>query len=275
MAAERILTVNADDFGFTRDVNRGIVEAHTKGILTSTTLMANGAAFGDAIRLALEHPALDIGVHFVLVQGDSLVTSHPLPASVTQLLQALALRRIRPYDELRAQMVKILDAGIRPTHLDTHKHTHLLPPVLEAVARLGEEFGIPWVRRPMDLPLAGSPTEAPWKVRAVSRAMASLRGSFHRKLAARGCRMTDHFAGFQLTGRYLAEDVLHLLRHLPPGTTEFMTHPGFCTAELRAATTRLKESREAELRALTDGRVVQALRDEGIRLSPYSGLPQS
>lgn len=269
MAAARILAVNADDFGFTRDVNRGIVEAHTRGILTSTTLMANGAAFDDALELAREHPSLDIGVHFVLVQGHSLVTGRPLPRTVAELIRALALRRMDPYAELRAQMLRIVEAGIRPTHLDTHKHTHLLPPVLEAVARLGEEFGVAWVRRPMDLPLMGSPAGAPWKVRAVSRAMSSLRGRFHRRLAARGCRTTDHFAGFQLTGRYSAEDVLHLLRRLPAGTTEFMTHPGFCTEELRGAATRLKESREAELRALTDGRVVAAVQEEGIRLSPY------
>lgn len=272
MAASRILTVNADDFGFTRDVNRGIVEAHTRGILTSTTLMANGEAFADALGLARLHPTLDIGVHFVLVQGNSLVTGRTLPRTITELIQALALKRIEPYAELRAQIVKILDAGLTPTHLDTHKHTHLLPPVLDAVSRLGEEFGVRWVRRPMDLPLAGSPTEAPWKVRAVSRAMSALRGRFHRVLAARACRTTDYFAGFQLTGRYCAEDVLHLLRNLPAGTTEFMTHPGFCTEELMGAATRLKESREAEVRALTDSRVAEAVKAEGIRLAAYSSL---
>jgi predicted glycoside hydrolase/deacetylase ChbG (UPF0249 family) len=272
MPADRALTVNADDFGFTKDVNAGIVEAHTRGILTSTTLMANGAAFEDALRLARLHPALDIGVHFVLVQGESLVSGNPLPATVSQLLQALALRRIDVYGELRAQILKIVEAGIRPTHLDTHKHTHLLPPVLDAAARLAGEFGVRWVRRPMDLPLHGSPAEVPWKVRAVSRAFGLLRSRFHRKLSEHGCRTTDHFAGFQLTGRYSAEDILHLLGGLPAGSTEFMTHPGKCTAELRSAVTRLKQSRESELRALTDPRVAEAIRAQGIRLTPYSTL---
>jgi len=70
--------VNADDFGFTPDVNQGIVEAHRRGILTATTLMANGAAFDDAVRLARETPALDIGCHLVLVGGASLATGRPL-----------------------------------------------------------------------------------------------------------------------------------------------------------------------------------------------------
>jgi len=272
MSADRILVVNADDFGFAGDVNRGIVEAHTRGILTSTTLMANGAAFDDALRLAREAPTLDIGVHFVLVQGDSLITGQALPRSVTQLVQALALRRIDPHAELRAQMLKIVDAGITPSHVDTHKHTHLLPPVLDAVARLAEEFSVRWVRRPMDLPLHGAPAEVPWQVRAVSGAMRGLRGHFHSKLARHGCRTTDFFAGFQMTGRYDAEDILHLIGMLPAGVTEFMTHPGYCTEELRAAATRLKASRESELRALTDPRVVEAVRTAGIRLMPYSAL---
>ena len=67
--ARRQLVVNADDFGFTPDVNEGIVEAHRHGILTATTLMANGAAFEDAVRLARERPTLDIGCHLVLIGG--------------------------------------------------------------------------------------------------------------------------------------------------------------------------------------------------------------
>jgi predicted glycoside hydrolase/deacetylase ChbG (UPF0249 family) len=269
----KYLAVNADDFGFTRDVNAGIVEGHRHGILTSTTLMANGVEFDDAVRLARENPTLDVGVHFVLVSGYSLLDpSRALPRTVSELIQAIALRRIRVYDELRAQIVKIVDAGIRPTHVDTHKHTHLLPPVLDAVARLAEEFGVRWVRRPFDLPLTGSPDEVPWKTRAVSHAFGFVRGHFHRELARRHCSTTDWFAGFQLTGRFGAQSVVHLLDHLPAGSTEFMVHPGYCTAELRAARTRLKESREEELRALLDPAVLEAVRRNGIELTPYGRL---
>ncbi|WP_321475711.1 ChbG/HpnK family deacetylase [uncultured Paludibaculum sp.] len=267
---DRRLAVNADDFGFTHDVNAGIVEAHTRGILTSTTLMANGAAFADAVRLAAEVPTLDIGVHLVLVGGVSLLGGgRPLPDTVGAMMRSVVTKDLRVYDELRAQMVRIFEAGLRPTHLDTHKHTHLFPPVLDAVARLSEEFGVRWVRRPFDFPLSGSPSEVPWRKRAVSRMLGSVRGQFHRKLGQHGCRTTDWFAGFQITGRFHAEDVLHLLENLPVGSTEFMVHPGLCTEELRAARTRLKESREAELRALTDERVVAAVRRLGIRLCGY------
>jgi chitin disaccharide deacetylase len=270
MAGPRRLSVNADDFGFTRDVNRGIIEAHRDGILTATTIMANGAAFDDAAAVARENPTLDVGVHFVLVGGQSLLEGRrALPATVGRLLAAIALGRIEVYAELRAQMERVVNAGIRPTHVDTHKHTHLLPPVLDAVARLAEEFGAPWVRRPFDLPLHGSPAAAPLVARLASRAFRGVRAQFHRKLARHGCGSTDWFAGFQLTGRYGAEEVLHLLEHLPEGWTEFMVHPGHCTEELRAARTRLKESREKELRALTDPRVKDALARRGIELWRY------
>ncbi|MEO8659446.1 MAG: ChbG/HpnK family deacetylase [Bryobacteraceae bacterium] len=271
MKAERVLVVNADDFGFTRDVNEGIVAAHRDGILTATTLMANGSAFDHAVELARANPELDVGCHLVLVGGRSVsFPAVPLPATVTALLQAVALRRIVPYDELRAQVDRILAAGIRPYHLDTHKHTHLFPPVLDAVARLSEEYRIPWVRRPFDLPLTGD--NVPWSKQAISHSLGFLRRRFHRVLTNRGCRVTDHFAGFQITGRFHAADVVRLIRALPPGITEFMCHPGYCTEELRAAQTRLKESREEELRALIALEAKAALTAGHVRLSRYRDL---
>jgi chitin disaccharide deacetylase len=260
----RTLVVNADDFGFTHDVNSGIVEAHTRGILTAATLMANGPAFDDAVRLAREHPSLDVGCHLVLVQGPGL------PATLRDLVVALTLRRIDPYAVLRPQVERILSAGLRPLHLDTHKHTHLLPPVLDAVARLSQDYRIPWVRRPFDLPLVGG--KVPASKRMVNSAVASLRNGVHSKLAAHGCRTTDHFAGFQLTGRFHASDLAALIRSLPAGTTEFMCHPGHCTEELRAATTRLKESRAMELEALLSADVRAAVKESGVRLAGYRDL---
>ena len=258
------LIVNADDFGFTRDVNQGIVEAHREGILTATTLMASGAAFDDAVRLAQENPSLDVGCHLVLVGLT------PYPATVAKLLEAIALKRIRIYEELARQVQRIVDAGLAPTHLDTHKHTHLLPPVLDAVARISEKFGIRWVRRPFDFPITAEGIG--WKKRAVSQSFGLVRRRFEKVLAGHGCRSTDHFAGFQITGRYDAAALAALIRALPDGSTEFMCHPGRCGAELQASRTRLKESREEELRALTSSEVRAALEESGVALVSYRVL---
>ena len=267
------LVVNADDFGFTPDVNAGIVEAHRDGILTAATLMANGDAFEDAVRLARQTPGLDIGCHLVLIGGHSLLTKQAFPATVAQLVAALATRRIRVYDELAAQMHRIVDAGVRPSHLDTHKHTHLAPPVLDAVARLAEEFGVRWVRRPFDFPLNALRGGVPRLKRLSSDALGLLRRRFHRVLASHGCRTTDHFAGFQITGRFQTAELVELLSVIPPGSTELMVHPGRCGPALRAARTRLKESREAELAALVAPEVRQATLRHGITLVNYAALP--
>ena len=242
------LIVNADDFGFTRDVNEGILEAHRNGILTATTLMATGPAFEHAVALARQAPQLDVGAHLVLVGAPGF------PPTPARLAAAVALGRIRIYDQLARQVQRILDAGIRPSHLDTHKHSHILPPVLDAVTRIAREFRIPWVRRPI-------PLRVPF-----------VQASLQRRLIRSGCRTTDHFAGYEMTGRYEARHLAALIRSLPDGLTEFMCHPGFCGAELRAAATRLKDSRQVEMEALTSPEARQALQEAEVTLTTYRDL---
>lgn len=268
----RTLIVNADDFGFTRDVNAGVIEAHRHGILTAATLMANGAAFDDAVRLAADNPALDVGCHLVLVGGRSVANpSAELPNSVAGMVAAVGAGWLDPFREFEAQVRKILQAGIRPTHLDTHKHTHVFPPVLRALARISEEFEIRWVRRPFDYPMPAV-TTTPWVVRLASASIGFTRRRFHRVLARHGCRTTDHFGGFQITGRFHVRHLIRLIEQLPDGTTEFMCHPGYCTDELRTARTRLKESRVRELEALCAVEVREALERAQVRLARYRDL---
>lgn len=271
MRSRKQLIVNADDFGFTPDVNEGIVEAYERGILTATTLMANGAAFEDAVRLAQMHPGLDVGCHLVLVGGRSVLPPHkPLPGSVAELLAAIACRQIPFREELRAQMRKIIGAGIHPSHLDTHKHTHLAPPVLEAVAEISREFDVRWVRRPFDLPITA--TAIPWFKRVASSRLRFVEKRFSKTLERYGCRTTDYFAGFQLTGRYRTTELVQLIAQLPEGVTEFMCHPGRCRDALRTAATRLTVSREHELAALTAPETFQALEECGVELVSYKSL---
>ena len=157
------LILNADDFGMTRGVNEGIVRAHREGILTSTTLMANGDAFDDAVERARENPELGVGCHMVLVGGKcvapresvaSLVdASGTLPDSLPLFVARISSGMIRGEEierELRAQIAKIRAAGIEPTHLDTHKHTHAHPRVMEVLGKVAKECGIMRVRKPIE-----------------------------------------------------------------------------------------------------------------------------
>jgi predicted glycoside hydrolase/deacetylase ChbG (UPF0249 family) len=252
------LIINADDFGFTPDVNAGIVHAHVNGVLTSTTLMANGDAFDDAVRLAFATPTLDIGCHLVLVQGRSLVDGRSLPERPRDLLLALAKGSINPYREMRAQIEKILAAGLRPTHLDSHKHTHIVPAVFRAVVRLADEFRIPYVRLPLDGTLPAS--DIPLRF---------ARRYYERIASSHKIRMTDHFIGFRLTGSLTEASFSKALARVSDGTTEFMCHPGFLGPYLRSATTRLKESRVQELEALVSPIARAVIGAQAIHLEPF------
>lgn len=254
MTASKLLIVNADDFGFTSDVNEGIIEAHRRGIVTSATLMATGAAFEYAVRLARQTPSLDLGAHLTLIGGYSAAQpDRALPSSPAALAAMVMTGRFHPYPEFAAQVRKILNTGLRLTHLDTHKHSHLLPPVAEALGRVSREFGIRWVRRPLRVPVAG------WLAR--------------RLLSRYGCRMTDHLLGFAETGRLNQARLLALAPQIPSGVSELLCHPGYCRSELRTAPdTRLKECREAELEALTSPAVRQRLQECNVRLVNYAFL---
>ncbi len=268
----RRLIVNADDFGLTRGVNEGIIEARTRGILRSATLMANGPAFDHAAALAREHQELDVGCHLMLVRGAALtLPGGKLPDSVPQLLGRLATSLAADLieQEFAAQIDKLHQAGIEPTHLDTHKHTHLAPPVLKALLRVARRFDIPWVRRPFDLPLTAARGAGSPRTRAVQWCLRPLARRFARSIERHGCRATDHFAGFQMTGAFEARQLIALIRELPDGLTEFMCHPGRVTDDLRRLPTRLRESREQELRALTDPRVWEAAERAGVELASF------
>jgi predicted glycoside hydrolase/deacetylase ChbG (UPF0249 family) len=246
------LLINADDFGFTSDVNAGIVCAHREGILRSTTIMATGDAFEDAVRLAHATPSLDVGCHLVLVQGRSLLTGRPFPYGPQGLIPVLLKRQIDVEAELRAQLERLIGAGIRPTHLDTHKHTHLVPGVFRIVLRLAQDFGVPYVRVGLEMPLA--------------------RSYYVRAARAHGVRTTDHFLGFGLTGSLTEQTLAALLRRLPGGVSELMCHPGYLGPELKRAQTRLKESRLRELEALTSPRIRALIAEFGIELGAFGGV---
>ena len=144
--------------------------------------------------------------------------------------------------------------------------------MLDAVARLGREFDIRWVRQPFDFPLQALRPSVPHLNRMTSDALGLMRRRFHRVLERHGCRTTDHFAGFQITGRFRTTELVQLLAFLPDGSTELMCHPGYCGEALRAARTRLKESRERELEALTAPETRAALVQNGIELASYLDL---
>jgi hopanoid biosynthesis associated protein HpnK len=280
------LILNADDFGMTRGVNEGIIRAHRDGVLTSATLMANGAEFDDAVSRAKSNPKLGVGCHLVLVGGPAIAPREKissladangnLPESLAGLVARLSSGFIRMKAierELRAQIEKIRSAGIEPTHLDTHAH----PKVMEAVGRVAKELGITRIRKPMENLRDSWETtrhENPGRTKeliaaAAARAVTPWFQAIARKY---GLLSPDHFLGLAMTGGLGPAALRRMIDTLSDGSTEIMLHPGICDIDLANSGSRLQDQRETELQGLLDPGVRSALAERDIRLISYREL---
>ena len=264
----RRLIINADDFGLTVGVNRAIEELHRAGVLSSATLMASGQAFPDAVERAKRNPRLGVGCHIVLTDGVPISPPGSIPSlmsadgrtfrsSLGSFLRALLTGKIRETEiqrEAREQIVCLQRAGIRVTHVDTHKHTHLFPAVSRAICAAAAETGVGAIRNPF---------EQAWSLRLnhggrVRRLQVLLLGRlqplFARSLAGHGLhlRTTDGTLGISATGELDARTLRDLLVHLPEGTWELVCHPGYDDRELDQVRTRLRRHREVERAALAE-----------------------
>jgi predicted glycoside hydrolase/deacetylase ChbG (UPF0249 family) len=285
----RRLIVNADDFGYTAGVNRAIVEAHNQGIVTSSTLMANGPAFSNAVHLAAATQQLSIGCHIVLIDGEPLLTPDRIPtlaipgtpSGFRDGLTRFAARAISGMinaDEIEAeakeQIRKLQSAGIVVSHFDTHKHTHIFPQVLRPLLRAAAACGVKAVRNPFGprRPLRSSQLLANpslWKRTAEVRMLRTFAAKFQTAVDRLGFSTPDGTLGIEVTG--VLDELLFraIAESIPEGTWEFVCHPGYNDADLQAANTRLRESRELELRALTLPEARHSLTEKDIELISY------
>jgi chitin disaccharide deacetylase len=295
----RKLIVNADDFGLTAGVNRAIVESHRGGVVSSATLMANGAAFADAVAAARPAPNLSVGCHVVLADGtpvsppdavDTLLAIRSAePDKFYSSLSAFAARAmLGGFDpdqlvaEITAQIRKIQSTGLQVTHLDTHKHAHIFPEILAAMLRAARICGVRAIRNPF-VPLQAMPARLfkgkpnLWKRYGQVRMLHTFSGPFQQRTKRAGLLTPDGVIGVIETGSADSPDgssgydslLRQTLANLPEGTWELVCHPGYSDAELRRAGTRLLESREEERRLLTSPQLRRFLEEQKIQIVSY------
>jgi hopanoid biosynthesis associated protein HpnK len=289
------LIVNADDLGWTEGVNRGILEAFHRGIVTSTSLLANGASFAAAVKAAKSAPGLGVGVHLNLSDGTPVADRE----AVTSLLnddgnfaggpESLLLKRARRglvldevEEEWDAQIQKVRDAGIGPTHLDGHKHVHMLPGLFEIALLLAKKHGVEAIRVSLEESSLRAALSSGAKHQAgvvmkqgvQARALKLLARDAREQAARAGVATADYFCGIAQTGELTREGMERLLKSLPEGTTEFMCHPGYADEALEKTATRLQASRQKELEILTDTRIRNLVASQGIRLIDYGFVTQ-
>ena len=246
------LVVTADDFGLTRGVTDGIIEAHCNGIVTRTSIIAAGRAFEYAAEQAFAHPKLGLGLHFTLVEERSV--SNPavrLPASYA----GVVLGRIPSSfveAELRAQLRKCAEAGLIIGHIDSHQHVHAMPSILRIVLRVAEEHGIRRIRLPLDSPSLRSPAKTAlcWLARW---------DAFRYP----GRFVCDRMVGLFESGSLNESALLRTLDSLCDGTTELVCHPGKAD---EAEYSHWHYHWADELAALTSPEVRECLRSNGIEL---------
>ena len=261
------LIINADDFGLTRGVNRAIEELHRAKVLTSTTLMATGPAFDDAVTIAHANPNLGVGCHLVLTDGVPVLPPERIPTlvgpdrktfrpSLIDFLQALLRGKIREAEihaEALAQIQKLQRAGIAPTHIDTHKHTHLFSRVCRPMLNAAEQSSIHAIRQPFEQPWSLALRHGSRLRRLQVNLLGWLKTRFEHQpqIRSRTILTPDGTIGISATGNLYRESLHELLNAMPPeGTFELVCHPGYNDSDLDRIVTRLRAHRDIEREAL-------------------------
>jgi chitin disaccharide deacetylase len=230
------LIVNADDFGQSDDINRGVAQACREGILTSASLMVTGPTVEGAVRLAKAEPALAVGLHVVLTGARPVRSVIEIPSLVNGAgrladnpAQLASARTTEVLDEMRAQLRRFRELmGRFPTHLDSHTAVHKLRPVFDAFITIAWETGLP--------------------IRAVTPAM-------RLQLRYEGLGTTDEFVDAFKGEKASVERLTRLLGQLKPGTTELVSRPSTSGP-----------AGSQELSVLCEQRVKDAIRSGGIQL---------
>jgi predicted glycoside hydrolase/deacetylase ChbG (UPF0249 family) len=225
----------------------------------------------------------------VLTDGEPLLGASQLPSLATAAhfrdgMMTFAARaiagRMNPDEitaEAAAQIRKIQSAGITVSHIDTHKHTHLFPKILRPLLRGATECGVRAIRNPFGprLPLRSShllTRPGLWARYVEVRILGGFAGKFREAVDREGFSTPDGTLGIVVTGA-LDETLFYAIAgRIPEGTWEFVCHPGYNDKDLQAGKTRLRESRETELRVLTLPAARDLLSQQGIELISYREL---
>lgn len=269
------LIINADDFGVGPERDRGIIECIESGGVTSVSVLAGAPHAAEALQY-LRGRDVGVAVHINLSEGRPVSQGCPtlLDASgvftgkygIRERLKTGKVNLEEARREIVAQIQKLVDAGVRPTHLDGHQHVHVYPGLPEVVAAAAKAFGIRWIRCPLSDDTA-SPSFSPQNAGDLME-YAQLGAKARKVFEASGLRCTDHFRGAVLARAVSREGVEGMLRRLPEGVTEYMTHPGYSGGD----DTFAGPDRELELRILTSPEFLRVLSEEKIELTHFGKL---
>ncbi|TVQ44652.1 MAG: ChbG/HpnK family deacetylase [Gloeocapsa sp. DLM2.Bin57] len=264
----RKLIINGDDFGYSEQVNQGIIQAHEKGILTSTSLMVTGEAFTQGVALAKTHPNLGVGLHLVLVCGKSVLppeviphlvndrgyfSDNPVYAGLWYQFNLATQEELR--QEIKAQLDKFLDTGLSLTHVDGHLNLHLHPVILAILVELAQEYPIKFIRLPSEeLSLSLGKAGNVLRQLLMSPIFALLRRHGEKLLDRHKIGYTDKVYGLLATSQVTEDYLLGIIPEIKADFVEIYSHP---TVD------------NLEKMALISPRVKKQIEDYGFSLTNY------
>ncbi len=281
----RFAIINGDDFGFSSGVNRAIIEAHERGILTSASLMVAGDAFDEAIALAHAHPRLAVGLHLVIVHDKAVLPQSQIPHLVdsTGCFRASSLKAGLLYQfnsearrelvwEIRAQLEKFRQTGLELSHVDGHRHLHIHPVVLRILVELAFEFNIKAIRLPFEeleftlgLDRSNLLTKLIW-----SWIFARLRAYGEGLLKSAGISFTERVYGLLATGQMSEEYLLGLIPQIRADLVEIYSHPAIAIAQ--EPKNGPHGAGQKELDALLSDKVRELLISYGFALTTHNNV---
>jgi hopanoid biosynthesis associated protein HpnK len=280
--AQRALILTADDFGQHVDINAGIARAAQAGVLSATSLMVGAPALDDALARARDVPGLRIGLHLTLIDGRATLPARAIPHLVdahghfrTDMVRygfrLFADKRMRREirAEIRAQFETYASLGLKLDHVDTHKHFHLHPTLLDLILEVGAEFDLRAMRLPRE-PVAFA-FRAAASAGVGAAALTPLLLRMRRRFAAAGVRHNDQMYGMAWSGAMLEARLLAVLDALPAGVSEIYFHPATSSGETLAQGMRGYRNRE-ELEALLSAAVRARLAALELEPCGYSDL---
>jgi len=271
---EKELIINADDFGLAPEIDLGIAEACEKGIVTSASLLANGPDFEGAARAAARC-GLSVGVHLTLTGGAPVSATEAIPSllgpgrvfyqrfsSFFARFSAGLINRRQVLLEWRAQIEKVVSAGLTPTHLDGEQYIHMVPGLFGVCAALAEEFRIPRIRAPRKILFLSAP-RTPERLAARLLLESFMLHPAYRRYA--GAQSPRYLLGLEASGRLDAQRLACILKNVPEGLSELVCHPGAADKDAPGLPAWGYDWR-GELAALTSPKAAALLHASGIKL---------
>lgn len=268
----KLLIVNADDFGRSLEINRGIVSAYREGILSGASLMVNFDAFEHAVKKSQQY-GLPLGLHLNLTEGRPLSSTHLVSSLVKSDGHFFSKELFFLYyfsgkfkkkhieTELRAQVRKAKKAGILLDHCDSHHHIHLLPGITEFVNKLCFEYKISHIR---------FISQPKWSYKYFFSNLAQFVLSLLSRNTLDNSDGKSHFFGFELmlkNSKIIA--LKDILSNLPDGVSELMCHPGYLSKNKIGF---YNSQRCEELKALVNFDIKQYIKSQNIKLVSFSNL---